>query len=246
MIRLILALLSVTIFLILGIPVLGILWLVKKWKPMAADLCALRMVQWILKVMLFFCGVKETVIGEDRIPRDQAVLYILNHRSYFDIITTYARVPRRTGYIAKKELRKIPLVPLWMKRLYCLFLDRDDIKQGLQTVLTAIQQINSGISMAVFPEGTRGNGETEADMLPFHQGTFKIAQKTGCPIVPVCISNSSAIFEDHFPRVKAVHVVIEYCEPVYVNQLSPDEKKHLAEYVQEIMRKKLVKNRELI
>ena len=206
MIRLILALLSVTIFLILGIPVLGILWLVKKWKPMAADLCALRMVQWILKVMLFFCGVKETVIGEDRIPRDQAVLYILNHRSYFDIITTYARVPRRTGYIAKKELRKIPLVPLWMKRLYCLFLDRDDIKQGLQTVLTAIQQINSGIS----------------------------------------ISNSSAIFEDHFPRVKAVHVVIEYCEPVYVNLLSPDEKKHLAEYVQEIMRKKLVKNRELI
>ena len=133
-----------------------------------------------------------------------------------------------------------------MKRLYCLFLDRDDIKQGLQTVLTAIQQINSGISMAVFPEGTRGNGETEADMLPFHQGTFKIAQKTGCPIVPVCISNSSAIFEDHFPRVKAVHVVIEYCEPVYVNQLSPDEKKHLAEYVQEIMREKLVKNRELI
>ena len=106
MIRLILALLSVTIFLILGIPVLGILWLVKKWKPMAADLCALRMVQWILKVMLFFCGVKETVIGEDRIPRDQAVLYILNHRSYFDIITTYARVPAAPATLPRKNCAK--------------------------------------------------------------------------------------------------------------------------------------------
>lgn len=246
MLRLILALIAVILYLIVGLPILGILWLVKKWKPITADLAALRMVQWILKVVLFLCGVKETVIGEDLVPKDQAVLYIINHRSYFDIVTTYARVPRRTGYIAKKELKKIPLIPMWMKRLYCLFLDRDDVKQGLQTVLTAIQQINSGISMAVFPEGTRGDAEREEDLLPFHQGTFKIAQKTGCPIVPVCINNSSAIFEDHIPWVKATHVVIEYCAPIYVDQLSLEEKKHLASHVQEIMRETLKKNRELV
>lgn len=246
MLRLILAVLAIALFLILGLPVLGILWIVKKWKPMAADLCALHLVQWILKVALFLCGVKETVIGEDLVPKDQAVLYIINHRSYFDIVTTYARVPRRTGYIAKKELKKLPLIPLWMNRLYCLFLDREDVKQGLQTVLTAIQQINAGISMAVFPEGTRGKTEREEDMLPFHQGTFKIAQKTGCPIVPVCISNSSAIFEDHVPRVKSAHVVIEYCAPIYTDQLSPQEKKQLAAHVQDIMRETLKKNRELV
>ena len=64
------------------------------------------MVQWAFRVILFICGTKVTVIGEENVPKDQAVLYIGNHRSYFDIIITYARCPRLTGYIAKKDMEK--------------------------------------------------------------------------------------------------------------------------------------------
>ena len=96
-----------------------------------------------------------TVIGEENVPKDEPVLYIGNHRSYFDIVMTYIRVPRPTGYIAKIEMLKIPLLSHWMKYLHCLFLDRNDIKQGMKIILTAIDKVKSGISICVFPEGTR-------------------------------------------------------------------------------------------
>ena len=91
MIRLILALLFAILYLIIGIPVLGVEWIIAKFNKQAADLGQLRMVQWAFRVILFICGTKVTVIGEENVPKDQAVLYIGNHRSYFDIIITYAR-----------------------------------------------------------------------------------------------------------------------------------------------------------
>ena len=78
--------------------------------------------------ILWLTGVEVTVIGEELVPTDEAVLYIGNHRSFFDILLTYTRCPRLTGYIAKAEMEKIPLLSNWMHYLHCLFLDRKDIK----------------------------------------------------------------------------------------------------------------------
>ncbi len=243
--RSIFALLAAVLYLILTMPVLLVLWIVGKINPTAKDNCSLHMVQWIFRVILRIAGIKVTVLGQEHVPLDQAVLYILNHRSIFDIVLTYARCPGRTGYIAKKELAKIPLLNLWMKWVYCLFLDRTDIREGLKTILTAIDYVKSGISIAVFPEGTRGRLADEAELLPFHEGSFKVAVKTGCPIIPVCISHSSAIFEDHFPWVRATHVVLEYGAPIYPNDLPKDDKKFIGKYVQNIMQETLQKNKTL-
>ena len=136
MIRAILALLFAVLYLILGIPVLFVEWIIRKCNRHAADISSLRMVQWAFRVIMFICGVKLTVIGEENVPKDVPVLYIGNHRSYFDIIITYSRCPRLTGYIAKDTMGKVPLLNIWMKRLYCLFLDRTDMKKGLKTILT--------------------------------------------------------------------------------------------------------------
>ena len=243
--RSIFALLAAVLYLILTMPVLLVLWIVGKINPTAKDNCSLHMVQWIFRVILRIAGIKVTVLGQEHVPPDPAVLYILNHRSIFDIVLTYARCPGRTGYIAKKELAKIPLLNLWMKWVYCLFLDRTDIREGLKTILTAIDYVKSGISIAVFPEGTRGRLADEAELLPFHEGSFKVAVKTGCPIIPVCISHSSAIFEDHFPWVRATHVVLEYGAPIYPNELPKDDKKFIGKYVQNIMQETLQKNKTL-
>ncbi len=106
-------------------------------------------------------------------------------RSFFDVPLTYPRCPIRTGYIAKKEMEKVPLLSTWMKRyLHCLFLDRKDMKQGLKTILTAVEKVKSGISICIFPEGTRNKNEDELDMLPFHEGSFKIATKAKLPDHP--------------------------------------------------------------
>ena len=184
------------------------------------------------------------MIGEENIP-DEAVLFIGNHRSYFDILLTYSRCKRLTGYVAKKEMEKIPLLSTWMRFVYCLFLDRDNPKEGLKTILKAIDYIKKGISICIFPEGTRNTGE-ELSMLPFKEGAFKIATKTGCPIIPISMNNTSDIFENHMPRIKKVHVVLEYGTPIYPNELAPEDKKHIGAYCQNIIQETIHKNAELL
>lgn len=242
MIRIILIAVFVVSFLILSIPVFLVEWLIGKFNPALRDISSLRIVQGAFKIVAWLSGVKLTVIGEENIPNDTAVLFIGNHRSYFDIVLTYARCRNLTGYVAKKEMEKIPLLSRWMKFLHCLFLDRSDIREGLKTILTAIEQMKNGISIMIFPEGTRNKNDSELELLPFHEGSFKIATKSGCPIIPVSINNSSALFEDHLPFVKSVPVIIEYGKSIYPKDLSREEQKFLGRHVQGIITETLTRN----
>lgn len=245
MIRFILCVVVVAGFLILSIPILLAEWIVGKFSPMAKEISSLRIVQTVFKAVLWVGGVKVTFIGEENVPKDTPVLYIGNHRSFFDVPLTYPRCPIRTGYVAKKEMEKVPLLSTWMKRLHCLFLDRKDIKQGLKTILEAIEKVKSGISICIFPEGTRNKNEDELDMLSFHEGSFKIAAKAKCPIIPMAISNSADVFEAHFPTIHPAKVVVEYGKPIYPDELSKEDKKHIGEYTRNIIHDMLVKNKPL-
>ena len=245
MIRFILVCIVVIAYLVLTIPVLLVEWIIGKFSPMTKDISSLRMVQAIFKFILWITGAKVTVIGEENVPKDQAVLYVANHRSYFDILLTYSRCPIRTGYVAKKEMEKIPLLSTWMKNLYCLFLDRDNMREGLKTILQAIDYVKNGISICIFPEGTRNNGE-ELSMLPFRDGALKIAEKTGCALIPISMNNTADIFEAHFPRVKKVHVVIEYGKPIYPKELDKETRKHLGIYCHDLIQDTIKKNASLI
>ena len=104
--------------------------------------------------------------------------------------------------------------------------------------------MKNGISICIFPEGTRN--KVADTFLPFHEGSFKIAQKAGCPIVPITINNSSAILEDHFPKIKKAHVIIEYGKPVYISDLPAEYKKQPGAYMQQIISETYFKNKELI
>ena len=234
MIRTFFVILFVLLYLIIGIPVLGVFWLIsknEKWKNDAA-LAQLRLVQWAFRCICVISGVKLTVIGEEHVPKDEPVLYIGNHRSYFDIVISYARCPRLTGYIAKDSMLKIPLLSTWMKRLNCLFINREDIKESLKTILAGIENVKNGISMCIYPEGTRGKGADELDMLPFKEGSLKIAEKTGCKIVPMAMTGSADIFEKHIPYIRKSRVILEYGAPIDITSLSKEEKKRLGSYCQ--------------
>ena len=226
MIRTIFAVLFAVVYLICGIPVLGIEWIIGKFNKEKMDVSSLRMVQWALGTIGKICGVKLTVIGKENIPKDQAVLYVCNHRSYFDIILGYSIMPGLTGYISKDDLEKVPLLNIWMRRLYCLFLNRTDMKQGLKTILKAIEYIKQGVSICIFPEGTRNRGE-EGSLLEFKEGSFKIAEKTGCPVIPIAISHTADVILNHMPKVTPCHVTIEYGEPIYPKELPKEQKRAL-------------------
>ena len=228
MFRFIFVAIFLILYLILSIPVFFVEWLIGKFNPHARDISSLRIVQWGFKVILKMTGVKVTVIGEENVP-DEPVLFIGNHRSYFDILLTYSRCRRLTGYVAKKEMEKIPLLSTWMKNLYCLFLDRDNMREGLKTILQAIDYVKNGISICIFPEGTRNR--TDAPLLEFHAGSLKIAEKAQCPIVPMTIANAEQIFEAHSPCIRKTKVIIEYGEPIETKNLDRTQQKALTSQV---------------
>lgn len=243
MLRFIFAVSFAALYLILGIPVLGIEYLIGKVNPRKRDISSLRMVQWAFRVIYKICGVKVTVIGHENVPKDQAVLYAANHNSYFDIIISYSLCPDLTGYISKDDVKKIPLLGAWMERLYCLFMNRDDMKQSLKVILQGIEYIKKGISICIFPEGTRGKTD---EMIPFKEGSMKIAEKTGCPIIPIAILNTRSIVMDHIPNVKPTHVILEYGKPIYPKELPKEDRKSLGRITQNAIQEMLDKNKALL
>ena len=242
MIRLIFVALFLVIFLILSIPVFLIEWLIGKVNPHARDISSLRIVQGAFYVIAFLSGCHVTVKEMEDVPKDKVDLYIGNHRSYFDVVLTYARCPGLTSYMAKKEVARVPLLSTWMRFLHCLFLDRKDIKQGLKTILAAIDLIKNGISVCIFPEGTRSTGPEQTELLPFHEGSFKVATKTDCLIVPMAITNTSRIFEDHIPFIRSTDVVIEYGKPFRPSELTKEQKKGIGGYTRGIIQEMVQNN----
>lgn len=244
MIRFIIGGTFLVLVLLISYLIFPIEWLIGKINKRAKDYSSLRFVQWGFRVILAIAGVKITVKGKENIL-DEAALYVGNHRSFFDILLMYIQCERLTGFVAKDSMEKIPSLRVWMRYLYCLFLDRKDIKKGMQTILKAIEYIKQGISICIFPEGTRNSGE-ELSMLPFKEGSFKIALKTGCPIVPVAINNSADIFENHIPKLRKTHVIMEYGKPIYPKDLSKEEQKVIGATCQKIIQETINRNAELV
>lgn len=238
--RTILILIFLILYFIYSIPSLFIIWLIGKITK--NDRLVFKIAQahvaWAFNVICFIGGIKKNVIGLENVPKDTPVLYVANHRSYFDIIVSYSVVPTLTSFVSKKEIGKMPFIKQWMHFMKCLFLDRDDIKEGMKTILKGIEQIKDGYSIFIMPEGTRNHTDT---MLPFHEGSFKFAQKTGCPIVPVSITNTDEAFENHFPWIGKADVTIMFGEPIYLDKLSKEEKKFAGSYTQKIIQENLDK-----
>lgn len=244
MIRFILTVVFVVSFLILSLPILFVLWLIgMKW-PRAKDKASRAIIFWAFSVVRFIAGTKLVIIGKENIPTDQAVLYVGNHRSYYDIILNYISVPDMTGFIAKKEMNKYLILRKWMKYIGCLFLDRSDLRQGMQMILDAISKIKSGISIFIFPEGTRN--KSDDDFLPFRAGSLKIAEKSGCPVIPVAINGSDNVFEKHLPKIVKETVVIEYGVPIYTSTLDKDSKRALHDTVVAQIKEMYEKNKTLL
>lgn len=246
MIRFLIVCTEVIGFLIVFIPVMLAEMAIGRFSPRTKYISSLRIVQGAFRLILWTTGAKITVIGHENVPAHTPVLYIGNHRSFFDILLTYTRCPDLTGYVAKKSMEKVPLLSTWMKLLHCQFIDRENVKEGLKTILASADLIRSGISVCIFPEGTRNRRDSDLDLLPFREGSFKPASRTDCPIIPIAISNSSAIWEKQFPRIRRAHVIVEYGRPIIPSELSREDRKRLGVYTQNVILEMLKKNERML
>ena len=199
--------------------------------PVAVEEESTQMVRNIFEKLLKMAGVTVEVRGYENIPQDRPVLYVGNHRSYFDILVGYTTVPGLMGFVAKKEMEKIPCLAHWMRFINCLFLDRKNIKAGLATMNEGTQLLKDGFSIAIFPEGTRNQDE---DPHEFKEGSLRPALKAKVPVIPMAISGTADILENNKRfQVKPTTVHITFGQPIYPDQLERAEKKHLGATIRE-------------
>lgn len=182
--------------------------------------------------ILKITGVQMTISGLENIPKDTACVFVGNHRSYFDIPLLLAGLDAPHGVLAKEELEKIPLLNRWMKLLGCVFVQRDDVRASVRALNDATAIVESGKSFIIFPEGTRYKGE-EGGAGEFKNGAFRIAVKTGAPVVPVAISGARNLFENHGNLCNPGSVSIRVLPPIQTAGMSKAEQKQLPDAVRQ-------------
>ena len=245
MIRALLSFLYFVLWLIFSIPAAKHAEKLGKSDPEKQQAFVNKKVNSCLKGMKFLAGTRVTCIGAENIPDTEPVLYVGNHRSFYDVLLTYPYLKGHAAYVGKKELEKTPLLGWWMKLTGCIFLDRDNVREALKTILDGITLMKNGQSLFIFPEGTRNRGE-ELSLLPFKEGSMKLALKSKSKIVPVSINNAASIFEKQFPLIRRAHVVIEFGTPVDPQTLSREQQTHLGETLRETIDTTLHNNASLV
>jgi 1-acyl-sn-glycerol-3-phosphate acyltransferase len=159
-------------------------------------------------------GVSVKVRGIDRLPSGCPVIVASNHQGYFDIFVLMAHLPLQLGWIAKKELYRIPIFSFAMRRYGNIMIDRSSRDRSRQSLNVAAEQIRKGQSVLIFPEGTRS---PDGKVHPFKKGCYYLAEASSAAVIPVSISGSFEVMRKRTfrPRPGTIHVVIG--EPLYLH-----------------------------
>ena len=132
------------------------------------------------------------VSGMDSIPKDKKVLFVCNHRSNFDpIITWYALKKWKIAFVSKPGNFKIPFFGRIIRKCCFMSIDRENPRKAIVTINSAAKLLEAQeVSIGIYPEGTRSK---TCELLPFHNGVFKIAQKADAPVVVLSITGTERI-----------------------------------------------------
>lgn len=176
------------------------------------------------------------VEGLENIP-DEPVVFMGNHQSYIDIYVTVTTLSRRLILIGKKEILKIPIIGKLGREMNVLFLDRENPREGLKTILEAIRLIKEErFDVLIYPEGTRSKSREIGE---FHKGSFKIPQKSKAPIIPMVVNDAYKVFEDTYRVTPGVDVHLKFLPPIYMDQLTEDEVKNIDQVLKDRIQKEL-------
>jgi 1-acyl-sn-glycerol-3-phosphate acyltransferase len=198
----------------LGPPVLLFSWLVNKHH---------LVYPWALfgvRAWLLLSGVRVRVKGLELLDPKQAYVFVSNHRSYLDTAAMFIYTGRRIGLLAKKELLKVPVLGVGMGFVNVMAIDRSNRESAIRTTEAAAQRIKSGVSFAVFVEGTRAK---PGELLPFKKGAFYMARQAGVPVVPVAIKNSDVLMGKGTGEARSGVIELVFMKPIDTVGLTSDE-----------------------
>ncbi|MCC2251495.1 1-acyl-sn-glycerol-3-phosphate acyltransferase [Virgibacillus sp. AGTR] len=175
------------------------------------------------------------VNGQEKLPKGP-VLFVANHQGLFDILTLLGHLGKPVGFIAKKEIQKLPIIASWMELVHCVFIDRTDRRQSVKAIHQGIENLKSGHSMVIFPEGTRSRGSS---LNPFKPGSFQLALKANVPIVPVAIDGTYQMFEERNGRISPSWVTLTIEDAIFPEEYNGKNSSEIAEQVQSVIKRRL-------
>lgn len=181
-----------------------------------------------MKIAIIGAGIHLKIEGLDQVPTDGRFLIVSNHRSKFDpIVTWYVLRDKHLAFISKPENFKVPFYGKIIRRCCSLPIDREDPRKALVTIKTAAEILkNDTVSMGVYPEGTRS---LDGQLLPFHNGVFKIAQQAGTPIVVMTVDGTELISKN-FP-FHTTEVTFKVAETIPAEEVQSMRSKEIGDRV---------------
>ena len=214
-------------------------YLLKKNKVSEAEKLIYTCTSFWAKSLLKLAGVKVELHGIENIPKDRNVLFVGNHQGNFDIPIYISQIPELIGFISKIEIEKVPFVRTWMRYMHCVFMDRSNIRKSGEAIIKGINNLKDGKNIVIFPEGTRSKGDKLGE---FKAGSFKLATKSKCPIVPITMNGSYKIMEANSKfKITPANIQFFIHPLIEVADLSKEEINELPKRVEEIISSKLPK-----
>ena len=178
---------------------------------------------WVLKVS----GVKVVVRNPERVSRTESRVYVSNHVSWFEIFAL-ATVIDRYRFVAKKEIRSVPLFGRAAGEVAAIYIERNNRKAAFSAYEEAAERIKGGLNVVVFPEGTRGR---TYELRPFKKGPFVLAIAAQVPIVPVITWGSKEVQAKGEIAIHSGTIELTFLEPVETKGMTYEDRDKLVEIV---------------
>lgn len=160
--------------------------------------------------LLTFWGVSLGIHGAERLDPDRSYVIMANHLSWADIVVLFVSLPVMPGFLAKKELDRIPFLSAALRWGGHVLVDRGKHTRAMQALSNAADQICDGKTVLIFPEGTRGSSDTIG---AFKGGGFKLARAAKVAIVPVGIRGTRGVFPKESVLVRSGAIEVHIGEP---------------------------------
>ena len=182
--------------------------------------------------ILFAAGVKLHVEGLEKIDPKKSYIFIGNHQSHFDVLSVFSALPLTVRFMAKKELFKIPIFGWSLYASGTIRIDRSNRQKAISSMNNALDRIKRGVSVVVFPEGTRSE---DGEIREFKKGGFVLAIKGGIPIVPISISGSRFILPKNILRIKPGDIKLVISDPINTREYGYQEREKLKNDVRQMI-----------
>ncbi len=148
-----------------------------------------RIARFTAQAVFAAWGVKLRILGAERLPPERCIV-VANHASYLDGLVLTATLPPRFAFVIKKEMDRVPLASLLLRRIGSAFVDRHNRHKGAMDARRVLRRASGGQSLVFFPEGTFS---TRPGLLRFHTGAFATAVRANCAVTPVVISGTRMV-----------------------------------------------------